>query len=170
MESMRAFRTALATVLLGVTLTTPGLAQRLQVSSWTPYVDPSTGTRVDFPQGLFVPAGSPDRGTGRRFRTSDGRAEFSIYTIDSARGQSPRSYLRNNLKVPRRVLEYERVTPQFFAISAADRGRVYYSRCNFTPDRRGPMHCIYLAYPERETKAWDHVVTRISLSLRPRAG
>jgi hypothetical protein len=42
-------------------------------------------------------------------------------------------------------------------------GKVYYSRCNFA--RR--MHCIYLAYPEREKRDWDTTVTRISLSLRP---
>jgi hypothetical protein len=67
-------------------------------------------------------------------------------------------------------LEYERVTPNFFAISAADQGRVYYSRCNFARSAAGRMHCIYLAYPERETKAWDGVVTRISRSLRPLHG
>jgi hypothetical protein len=147
-----------------------GAQERIHVPSWTTYVDRSTGTRVDFPEGLFVPAGSPQRGRGQRFRTPDGRAEFSIYTLDRARGESPRSYLQDNLKVPRRVLDYERVTRQFFAISAVDQGRVYYSRCNFSPNPAGPMHCIYLAYPERETRAWDHVVTRISRSLRPLHG
>jgi hypothetical protein len=62
------------------------------------------------------------------------------------------------------------VTPNFFAISAADQGRVYYSRCNLSRRAAGRMHCIYLAYPERETKAWDGVVTRISRSLRPLHG
>jgi hypothetical protein len=28
------------------------------------------------------------------------------------------------------------------------------------------MHCIYMSYPERELRAWDRIVTRISLSLR----
>jgi hypothetical protein len=168
---MRRFSKPLPT-LLGMVLSTSVAAQEggIHVSSWRPYVDQDTGTRVDFPEGLFVPAGSPQRGKGQRFRTSDGRAEFSIYTLDGSRGESPRSYLQNHLKVPRRVLDYERVTRQFFAISAVDQGRVYYSRCNFSPNRAGQMHCIYLAYPERETKAWDGVVTRISRSLRPLHG
>ena len=28
-----------------------------------------------------------------------------------------------------------------------------------------PMHCVYLQYPEREERAWDGIVTRISRSL-----
>ena len=166
---MRALGTIVTAVLLGGILpTAPARAQTLPVSSWTTYSDPSTGTRVDFPEGLFVPAGAPQRGSGRRFRTPDGRAEFSIYTVNSARGETPRSYLQNNLKVPRQVLSYERVTKQFFAVSSRHQGRIYYSRCNFAADPSGPMHCIYLAYPAREKKAWDAVVTRLSLSLRPR--
>ena len=168
---MRAFWISLAaTLIAGTLLSTPGAAQTVHVPSWKTYLDEGTGTRVDFPEGLFVPAGTPQRGAGRRFRTPDGRAEFSIYTLNSARGETPRSYLQNNLKVPRQVLDYERVTRQFFAVSAVHQGRVYYSRCNFARDPSGPMHCIYLAYPARETKAWDAVVTRISLSLRPRHG
>jgi hypothetical protein len=164
---MRASGTIVAAVLLGGILpTAPAGAQTLPVSSWTTYSDPSTGTRVDFPEGLLVPAGAPQRGSGRRFRTRDGRAEFSIYTVNSARGETPRSYLQNNLKVPRQVLDYERVTKQFFAVSSLHQGRIYYSRCNFAADSSGPMHCIYLAYPGREKRAWDPVVTRISLSLR----
>jgi hypothetical protein len=27
------------------------------------------------------------------------------------------------------------------------------------------MHCVYLEYPERDEKAWDGIVTRISRSL-----
>jgi hypothetical protein len=168
---MRALLTLLApTLIAAALLPAAAAAQTLPVSSWRTYFDENTGTRVDFPEGLFVPAGSPSRGAGRHFRTPDGRAEFSIYTLSSARGESPRSYLQNNLKVPRTVLNYERVTNQFFAVSSLHRGRIYYSRCNFAPNPSGPMHCIYLAYPGREKKAWDAVVTRISLSLRPRHG
>jgi hypothetical protein len=156
-----------ATLVASTLLSDSGHAQegRIHVSNWTVYADPSTGIQIDFPEGLFIPAGSSHRGRGQQFRTSDGRAEFSIYSPDGARRQTPRSYLRNNLKVPRRTLAYERVTRQFFAISAIDNGRIYYSRCNFAPNAAGPMHCIYLAYPKHEKKRWDAVVTRISLSL-----
>ncbi len=41
----------------------------------------------------------------------------------------------------------------------------FYSRCNFVPKPNGTMHCVYLEYPEREERAWDGIVTRISRSL-----
>ena len=41
----------------------------------------------------------------------------------------------------------------------------FYSRCNFVPKPNGTMHCVYLQYPEREERAWDGIVTRISRSL-----
>jgi hypothetical protein len=47
---------------------------------------------------------------------------------------------------------------------------IYYRRCNFS-QRRGPsIHCFDLVYPEGKKRAWDEIVTRISLSLRPLQG
>jgi hypothetical protein len=44
---------------------------------------------------------------------------------------------------------------------------IYYSRCNFGG---AAIHCFDLAYPQAEKRAWDAIVTRISLSLRPLRG
>jgi hypothetical protein len=46
-------------------------------------------------------------------------------------------------------------------------GSIYYSRCNSSEGRAGAVHCFDLVYPQEEERAWDPVVTRISLSLRP---
>jgi len=70
--------------------------------------------------------------------------------------------------VERSGIEYQRVTRGFFAISMERQGMIYYSRCNFS--RAGAMHCFDLVYPKEEERAWDAVVTRISLSLRPLEG
>jgi hypothetical protein len=45
---------------------------------------------------------------------------------------------------------------------------IYYSRCNFSGSSTHTIHCFDLVYPQEEKTAWDPVVTRISLSLRPR--
>lgn len=130
---------------------------------WRPYADERTGTRVDFPAALFsVDAGEPERGTGRVFESADGRAKFSAYTLDNTGGETPRSYLRKFLKVDPSTIDYRRVTERFFAVSGIRDGEVYYSRCNFSD----AMHCIYMSYPRNELRAWDKIVTRISLSLR----
>jgi hypothetical protein len=134
---------------------------------WKTYVDPDRGTAVDYPAALFsVRAGAPERGSGQEFRTEDGRARLIIYTLPNEERRSPRSYLKRHLVIAPGALDYTRVTEKFFAISGVRNADVFYSRCNFPRGQRGDMRCIFLQYPERETKAWDATVTRISLSLR----
>jgi hypothetical protein len=128
----------------------------------------AAGTAVDYPADVFsVEAGPSPRGTGRRLQTDDGRAEFMLYVSPNEDHDSPRSYVRKYLAVPKAKLDYTRITDRFFVVSGIESGRVFYSRCNYPRGASGPMHCIYLLYPEAETRAWDAIVTRISRSLRP---
>jgi hypothetical protein len=137
----------------------------LEAPGWTTYAD-GHGTIVDFPANLFpVTEGAPPIGNGRRFRTADGRADVSIYTLPNEERQTPRAYLSRHLKSDFKNLDYNRVSGRFFAVSGIVRGKTFYSRCNFEGPR-GAMHCLYMDYPARETRAWDRVVTRMSLSLR----
>ena len=143
----------------------PGAAKPTGAPGWTTYAD-GHGTILDFPANVFtVPEGTPPVGNGRRFRTEDGRAEVSVYTLANAEGETPRSYLSRHLKSDFSNLDYDRVGDRFFAVSGIVRGKTFYSRCNFD-GRRGPMHCLYLHYPAAETRAWDALVTRMSRSLR----
>jgi hypothetical protein len=64
-------------------------------------------------------------------------------------------------------LDYQRIARSFFAISMERGELIYYSRCNFSGGMRRVTHCFDLVYPQEEKRAWDPVVTRISLSLRP---
>jgi len=112
----------------------------------------------------IAPVGEAEKGVGQRFEREDGRAVLSIYARENQDDDTPAGYLRKNLRQP--VLDYERVTRSFFAISMERDGTIYYSRCNFSA-RHSTIHCFDLVYPQSEKKAWDPVVTRISLSLRP---
>jgi hypothetical protein len=148
---------------LGAFSHTADAQSQLGELGWRTYVDERTGTRVDFPSALFpVDGGATERGIGRVFESEDGRAKFSAYTLANDEGDTPRSYLHKFLKVDPSTIDYRRVTDRFFAVSGIRNGEVYYSRCNF----HGAMHCIYISYPERELRAWDGIVTRISLTLR----
>ena len=132
-------------------------------AGWRNYVDPRGGTSVDFPSNIFrVDAGETERGVGKLFRTEDGRAEFSIYSVENESNDTPQSYLRNNLMIDNDMIDYRRVTGRFFVVSGIREGKVFYSRCNF----RGRLHCIYLSYPREQLRAWDRIVTRVSYSLR----
>src|SRR5262245_15475360 len=113
---------------------------------WRTFVVPQYGTAVDYPAGIFVPAGPPEKGVGQRFDRSDGRAVLSVYSRDNEQGDTPNSYLKRNLRVERAAIEYQRITRSFFAISMERAGHIYYSKCNFS--RAGAIHCFDLVYPK----------------------
>ena len=138
-------------------------AQLSRSAGWTLFSTPS-GLNVPYPASVFsVRAGATERGVGGKFRSEDGRAEFSAYSLPNTEGDTPRSYLRKNLLVPPTSLVYRRVTDRFFVMSSIRDERIFYSRCNFT----GGIHCIFLEYPATEKAPWDGIVTRMSYSLRP---
>ena len=136
-------------------------------TEWRTFEVPEFGTRVQFPASIFAPAGKPERGSGQRFERADGRAALTVYSRPNDTGENPASYLRHNLRMDRSSLDYYRVAQSFFAISSEREGVILYSRCNFS---RRAIHCFDLTYPRQEKHAWDAIVTRISLSLRPLGG
>jgi hypothetical protein len=138
---------------------------------WQTFQVKDFGTTVDYPASIFSePAGKAEKGTGQRFNSADGRSTLTIYALENADGDTPASYLRKNLRMPRSALDYERVTRSFFAISTEGHGTVLYSRCNFASGVGGTVHCIDLVYPQDVARGWDGIVTRISRSLRPLEG
>jgi hypothetical protein len=142
-------------------------AQLQQPDLWDTYVDERYGTRVEYPSRFSVSEGEPAQGSGKRLVTPDQRAEIQIYSLPNTAHYTPRSYLAAKMRLDSAQLNYERVTPRFFAISADDEDRIYYTRCNFSEAGGGAIHCISLGYPRSEKREWDPIVTRISLSLRP---
>jgi hypothetical protein len=130
-------------------------------TSWTSYAIRETGTKVDIPSSIFTEkAGQPD-GYGQRFKTSDGRADLTVQSASNLQNDTPASFLAK--KHPPAQMQYKRVTPKFFAVSSYKGSRIWYDRCNFS---RRFVHCVLINYPASEERAWDDVVTRISLSLR----
>jgi hypothetical protein len=142
------------------------LASSAQVVSaqpvkWKTYLIPETGTSVDFPSSIFTEeAGRPSDGFGQRFRTADGMADLTIQAAPVGSDVSPAAFLAK--KNPPHNIQYKRVTERFFAISSYKRDKVWYDRCNLSA---GFIHCVLINYPAREERAWDDIVTRISLSL-----
>ena len=143
-------------------------ASRAAVAAeWTTFVEPKFGTTLQIPNQVFsVHQGKSYRGIGEQYTTKDRRAALAVYSLENSREEAPRTYLKRNNLVPRRMIEYVRVTQSFFAISAAMKGTIFYSRCNFSR-RSSTIHCFDLKYPASEKQAWNNVVTRISLSLEP---
>ena len=101
----------------------------------------------DFPQVLSSPHGTAVRD-----------CTFLLSATNSMR-------VRNSSTGDRRQLDYDRIASNFFALSENKVDRILYRRCNFS---NRMIHCIDMNYPRREKLLWDEIVTRISLSLRPR--
>jgi hypothetical protein len=154
------FRITCVTLALALPLALP--AGAAPSHDWASYS--REGLTVEFPRDVFSSAGLGDHG-GSLFKTRDGRARLTIFTLRNDRGESPAQFLGRSFPENRKNLHYDRVAASFFAISENKSGRTLYRRCNF---RSGSIHCINLEYPAREKRAWDAIVTRISLSLRPR--
>jgi len=123
------------------------------------------GASVDFPGGLFTKEATPTAPSRAiAYSTADGRGRFELFSSPNTRGESPAQFARRN-GAGRDRLDYKRITSNFIAASAVNRGLILYRRCNFTG---GMIHCIDVRYPASEKRAWDGIVTRISLSLKPR--
>src|SRR5262245_38446313 len=85
----------------------PALAQgeRLAVTDWQVFVDPQSGTQVDYPADVFSRSGGQsERGAGERFRSADGQAVFEVYSLPNEAMVSPEGFLRANLQTPRSEL------------------------------------------------------------------
>src|SRR5437899_839118 len=108
----------------------PGLANA-QPIDWSRYAIPETGTAVDIPRSIFSEdAGKPESGYGRRFRTSDQRADLTIQSVANVGEDSPAAFLAR--KKPPPHLVYKKVTPRFFVVSSFHNDRIFYDRCNFS--------------------------------------
>ena len=130
-------------------------------TQWRKYVIPSTGAKVDIPVSIFTEdAGAPEGATGRRFFTSDRRADLTVQSVPNPENDSPATFLAKQR--PPTGIQYKRVTARFFAVSSIRDGRTWYNRCNRVNEY---MNCILINYPAAEDREWDDVVTRISLSL-----
>ena len=140
-----------------VALPTVALAE--PSGGWSTFAGES-GVRVQYPSDLFPTSRSHPR--GRIFATRDGRATLDVYTGPKETGESPAQLLSRTFPQKRLRLTYDRVTSNFFAISAPHNNRILYRRCNFYGSK---IHCIDLTYPLREKRQWDATVTRISRSL-----
>ena len=152
------------TMLLALCPLTAALSQPI---GWQKYVVPETGAKVDFPNEIFTQdAGLPDRGYGRRFQTSDGRANLTVNSMPNVDNDSPAAFLRKHFALPPSAVVYRRITGSFFAVSGFHNKRIWYNRCNFAG---AFIHCVLLNYPANEKRQWDYVVTQISHTLASRS-
>ena len=133
-------------------------------SGWVDYVVPETGAMAQVPTTIFSEdGGKPESGYGKRFVTSDDRANLTVQSVSNDAGDSPREFLAK--KHPPAGIIYKRVTARFFVVSSVRGDKIWYDRCNFVGRT---VNCVLINYPASEKRQWDNVVTRISNTLTSR--
>ena len=133
-------------------------------SGWGQYRDREAGVTFDMPAHIF-PIDSARQGRGGTvFSSSDGRSQIRVFGAVNEANDSPREYLARIAKSDAADFSYVRIAPTWFVASGTRDGVISYRRCNFSNSKR--IGCIQLNYPQREKRAWDAAVTRMSRSLR----
>ena len=130
---------------------------------WSRYVSSELRIGVDLPRDVFVVDGGPTKNLGgQSFRTADGRADVSIYSIGKTADETPKSFLRNRFQMPSSSVVYRHLKGRVLALSGFRGDMIWYARCNFATLR---VNCVALNYPAREKRNFDAIVTRISNTL-----
>jgi hypothetical protein len=136
---------------------------------WGHYRDRNFGMEFDFPAHIFSLKSAEQERQEVIFSTADGRARIRVFGLANTANDSPAGYLRRIAKPGEGQFSYVRTTRRFFVASGTRDGMIFYRRCNFSASAEKRVGCFQLDYPQAEKRAWDRVVTRISLSLRAAA-
>jgi hypothetical protein len=139
-------------------------ASAIERSGWGQYRDREAGVTFDMPAHIFPLDSAKQGGSGTVFTSPDGRAQMRVFGTANDSNYSPREFLARIAKSDAADFSYVRTAPSWFVASGTRDGVIMYRRCNFSSDKR--IGCIQLNYPQREKRAWDAPVTRMSRSLR----
>jgi hypothetical protein len=160
----------LVAITLGSLLVMADTAARQETASaaerspgWGRYRDRDFGMAFDFPARIFPLKSAEQGGEGVLFSTPDGRARLRVFGFRNEANHTPRGYLSRIANFKQARFTYVRTTRRFFVASGTRDEMIFYRRCNFFRDKR--VGCLQLDYPVQEKRAWDDIVTRISLSL-----
>jgi hypothetical protein len=135
-------------------------------SGWGQYRDKELGLTFDLPAHIFSLDSAKRGRPGTLFSSPDGRAQVRVFGSVNKTNDTPRQYLRRTAGPDQANFTYVRTTSRFFVASGTRDGMIFYRRCHFSSSAAKRIGCIQLDYPQREKRAWDAAVTRMSRSLR----
>jgi hypothetical protein len=136
-------------------------------SGWGQYRDKGAGLVFDMPAHISPLDSAREGRVGTVFTSRDGRAQVRVFGSANEANDTPQQYLNRIARGGDRAdFSYVRTTPTFFVASGARDGVISYRRCNFSRAGKKRIGCIQLNYPQRDKRAWDAPVTRMSRSLR----
>jgi hypothetical protein len=136
-------------------------------AEWGQYRDKEAGLVFDLPAHIFPPDSAKQGRVGTVFTSRDGRAQVRVFGSANEVNDTPQRHLNRIAGSGERAdFTYVRTTPTFYVASGTRDGVISYRRCNFSRSGENRIGCIQLNYPQRDKRAWDAPVTRMSRSLR----
>ena len=163
---MRLALTGLAFTASLVVATLGTEASAVERSGWSRFHDPEHHMSFEYPAHIFHQEVTQEGERDAVFSSRDGRARLRLFGFVNSRNQTPRSHLAGIPEYRSERFHYVRTTSRFYVASGVRDGMILYRRCNFAPRADRRVGCVQLEYPQAEKRAWDEVVTRVSLSLR----
>jgi len=137
-----------------------------QSAGWERHYVSEFGLAFDFPTKIFSLDSAQTRQNGVVYFTPDRRAKIGMFGFVNSVNDTPKRLLNRVADFRAANFTYVRTAARFFAASGKREGMIFYRRCNFAPRADRRVGCVFIDYPQSEKRAWDDVVTRMSLSLR----
>lgn len=134
-------------------------------AEWSLYENSRFGTRVRFPDAMFVAQPPPENADGRRFLTPDGAAGFLVFGKHDIFGETPDAALDAALRDGGYdQVRLQRVLPGAYEFTAVQGSRLLYRRVLFD-GAQGLIHVFEGFYPLAREQEFAALMERIALSL-----
>lgn len=121
---------------------------------------------ISYPLKLLIPQGESVNGDGQRFLSRDGKTEMLVYGSHNSMNQSLREvYDESGLTVehPNRLVTYHVLRTDWFVVSGAENGRVFYQK---TMLRNGIFKTFRIEYDEDQKQIFDSITAVIARSFK----
>jgi hypothetical protein len=145
-------------------------APAASAAEWTRYTNARFGASADVPATGFVIQPPPENGDGRRWKSTDGKGEISIYGAFAANADSFAEYRRQELGYARDdgvAITYQSGTSDsWFAYSGTVGGDIVYLKAvRAQPCASLVVNHIYFRYPAEQKARYDAIVAHAAQSL-----
>jgi hypothetical protein len=130
------------------------------------YVNSRFGFTIRYPSKLLMPQGESFNGDGQGFISQDKRDKLSAYGSHTLLGGTLKDDFERELQAnPNRQITYKVLRNNWYVISGADGGLIFYKK---TVQVRDGYATFNFSYPIEHRGTWDKVLVEIANEFKPK--
>ncbi len=122
---------------------------------------------ISYPANILIPQGEAANGDGQKFLSRDGRTEMLVYGSHNSLNQSLQQVYEEETsrtsEHPNRVITYQVLRRDWFALSGIEDGRIFYQK---TLLRNGIFKTFRIEYDENDQHFFNAITTKIAGSFK----